>query len=65
MIALANRLSTICRMDRIVVVKDGRIVEEGSHDARGNNRELWNLKSTTLLPESPRQTALLQFSAQP
>lgn len=32
-VAIAHRLSTIAAMDRLVVVEEGRIVEEGSHEA--------------------------------
>ena len=50
-IAAAHRLSTIRKMDRIMVVKDGRIIEDGGHDLlvgieNGVYQELWNLQST-------------------
>ena len=32
-IAVSHRFSTVRRADRIVVVADGRVVEDGSHDA--------------------------------
>jgi ATP-binding cassette subfamily B multidrug efflux pump len=48
-IAIAHRLSTIAHMDRIVVIDDGRIVEDGSHDALlaggGLYARFWNRQS--------------------
>ena len=48
-IAIAHRLSTIAHMDRIVVLDEGRIVEDGTHEALLENRglyaEFWNRQS--------------------
>ncbi|WP_294923813.1 ABC transporter ATP-binding protein [uncultured Paracoccus sp.] len=48
-IAIAHRLSTIAQMDRLVVMDEGRIVEQGSHDellARGGiYARLWARQS--------------------
>ena len=47
--AIAHRLSTISHMDRIIVMEEGRIVEEGSHDAllakRGVYAKFWDRQS--------------------
>jgi ATP-binding cassette subfamily B multidrug efflux pump len=48
-IAVAHRLSTIAAMDRLIVMDEGRIVEEGSHDQLlrrgGLYADLWRRQS--------------------
>ncbi|MGC8530515.1 MAG: ABC transporter ATP-binding protein [Acidiphilium sp.] len=48
-IAIAHRLSTLARMDRVVVLDAGRIVEQGTHDALlargGLYASLWQRQS--------------------
>ncbi len=55
-IAVAHRFSTIRKMDRIVVVKSGHIVEEGDHELlvkieNGIYRRLWDLQSKGMLSD--------------
>jgi ATP-binding cassette subfamily B protein/ATP-binding cassette subfamily B multidrug efflux pump len=48
-IAIAHRLSTIAALDRLIVIDQGRIVEEGSHDQliarNGLYAQLWKRQS--------------------
>jgi ATP-binding cassette subfamily B protein len=37
-ISIAHRLSTVCRADKIVVINDGKVAEEGTHEELLKNR---------------------------
>ncbi len=55
-IAIAHRLSTIAAMDRLIVIDQGRIVEEGTHQSLialdGLYARLWNHQSGGFLGEA-------------
>lgn len=48
-IAIAHRLSTIAHLDRLIVMQDGKIIEDGSHDnliaKNGIYAKLWSMQS--------------------
>ncbi len=48
-IAIAHRLSTIAALDRLIVIDEGKIIEQGSHDAllkaNGLYAQLWTRQS--------------------
>ena len=56
-IVIAHRLSTLSRMDRIIVFDKGKIVEEGPHDVLlekdGLYAKMWKMQVGGFLPEAP------------
>lgn len=55
-LVIAHRLSTLSRMDRILVFDQGKIVEEGTHTSLihqgGVYARMWNMQSDGFLPQS-------------
>ena len=66
-IAIAHRLSTIAAMDRLVVMDQGRIVEEGTHESlvarNGLYAQLWHRQSGGFLAEIPAEEATGRVAA--
>ena len=60
-LAIAHRLSTIAAMDRLIVMAEGRVVEEGTHQALlergGLYSRLWAHQSGGFLASSPVELA--------
>lgn len=55
-IVIAHRLSTIVKMNRIIFIGDGQIIEEGTHKKllekeNGNYRKLWELQAGGFITE--------------
>lgn len=54
-IVIAHRLSTLCNMNRILVFKEGQIVEDGTHDELlqlgGHYALMWNMQAGGFLPD--------------
>lgn len=54
-LVVAHRLSTVASLDRIIVMSDGRIAEDGTHDEllaqNGEYARLWNRQTGAFLSE--------------
>ncbi len=57
-IVIAHRLSTLGKMDRLLVFSDGEIIEEGSHANllanQGHYAQMWHMQSKGFLPKTPK-----------
>jgi ATP-binding cassette subfamily B protein len=60
---IAHRLSTLAKMDRILVFHEGCIVEEGSHDEllakNGHYVTMWEMQTGALAQEAVYSSGLL------
>lgn len=55
-LVIAHRLSTLSGMDRILVFKEGKIVEDGSHEdlmeTQGHYARMWDMQAGGFLPDA-------------
>lgn len=60
-IVIAHRLSTLAKMDRILVFDKGKIVEQGTHEMlmsqKGHYAHMWEMQAGGFLPETPEDFA--------
>lgn len=60
-IVIAHRLSTLSGMDRILVFKEGEVVEDGTHDElleqNGHYAAMWNMQVEGFLPDEEDEAA--------
>lgn len=60
-LVIAHRLSTIKKMDRILAMENGKIIEEGSHQSLLDKKsslykKLWNLQADGFIKDEPENT---------
>lgn len=59
-IAVAHRLSTLSKMDRILVFDQGKVIEEGTHaqllNKKGHYAHMWQMQAGGFLPDQPNAT---------
>jgi ATP-binding cassette subfamily B protein len=57
-IVVAHRLSTVANLDRIIVLSDGKIIEEGTHEEllkkNGAYKKLWSRQSGAFLEKGTK-----------
>lgn len=62
-IVIAHRLSTLAKMDRILVLENGEIIEEGSHEEllakKGHYVRMWEMQTGALAQEALYSASLL------
>jgi ATP-binding cassette subfamily B protein len=56
-VVVAHRLSTLSKMDRILVFDQGKIIEQGSHEVllakKGHYAHMWHMQAGGFLPDGP------------